>query len=396
MAFACGMGNIVLEGQSFSGTLAESLVTDTSIGAVAVWNKADPSVMRDLRLAPDAVSKLYRGELDFGTSQALHFGGALCLLRNGDRILFIDLHTGSGELHKPERIPFLASSQPYYLAEAKFSFPLHKGPFRSVPAYVALPKDTSGFPTKPNQAVLIVGSAPYVTGRVRLPKRQILVRYAFDLDTDTIDLGRANEWFDLNADGKFDSTPGSAEQGTPSSGTPIFDLGRFSLKTETLNLATHNVILKVVPVDQQRIQLVVGGHIPDFTFKDFSGESRELFQVKGKYILLDFWATWCAPCVADLPYKKAAYDRFHAKGFEIFGMNGDAKVEKPKELLHKLNISWPEAKPDTDLLEKRFHITTWPTVVLIDSAGTIISTSQADHLPLSGQELQTSLSQLLQ
>jgi len=76
-------------------------------------------------------------------------------------------------------------------------------------------------------------------------------------------------------------------------------------------------------------------------------------------------------------------------------MNGDAEIEKPIKLLQKLNATWPEAKPDQDLLQKRFQVTSWPTLVLVDGTGIIVSTSQADHLPLSGQDLATTLGRLL-
>jgi thiol-disulfide isomerase/thioredoxin len=222
-----------------------------------------------------------------------------------------------------------------------------------------------------------------------------MVRYSFNPDAGTTDLKTASEWFDINGDGKFDHTPGNPEFGAPSAAMPTFHVNDLWLQTQALDLNNRKVTLRVVPADNQSIPLVVGGKIPNFAYHDFSGETRHFSELKAKYILLDFWATWCVPCVADLPSRKEAYDRFHVKGFEILGMNGDAETEKPKKLLQKLDASWPEAKPDQDLLQKRFHITSWPTLVLVDGTGTIVSTSQADHLPLSGQGLAITLRRLL-
>jgi len=66
-------------------------------------------------------------------------------------------------------------------------------------------------------------------------------------------------------------------------------------------------------------------------------------------------------------------------------------TRKPEALLEKLQITWPEAKPDHDLLQERFKITAWPTLILIDGAGNIISTNQSNNLPLSGTDLQRTL-----
>jgi thiol-disulfide isomerase/thioredoxin len=384
-----------LQAQAFHGQVSKQLSIDTSIGTVLLWDKADPSVAQDLNIDPSKISELYRGDLKFGKAQALDFGAALCFLKDGEKIFLVDLHSGGGQLHNPTRIPLTSPSQPYHSAEARFNIPLQTGPFRTAPAYVALPKNTEGYPMKPNQAMVIVGDRPYVTGEVKLPTRTIKVRYSFDPDTGTTNLKNATEWFDINGDGIFDPTPGNVEVGTPSAAMPTFHVNDLWLQTESLDLSNHKLALKVVPADVQRIPLVVGGKIPNFSFKDFSGETRQFSGVKAKYILLDFWATWCVPCVADLPSRKEAYDRFHAKGFEILGMNGDAETEKPRKLLQKLNASWPEAKPDHDLLQNRFHITSWPTLVLVDGNGTIVSTSQADHLPLSGQGLAVTLGHLL-
>ncbi len=386
---------VSLRAQAFQGFVDNQLSVDTNIGSIVIWNKADPHLTKDLNLDPSKISELYRGDLKFGQSPSLDFGAAFCLLKDGEKLFFIDLHSGRGALRNPTRIPFTKPSQPFFSAEADFIITLPTGPFRTAPAYVAIPKSTQGYPLRPNQAMLLVGNQPYVTGEAALPNRKLRVRYAFDPDTGATDLKHATEWWDINGDGKFDATPGSVEVGNPSDIMPIFHLNDLWLETESLNLATHTLLLRVVPADKQRIELVVGRKIPNFTYRDFSGQPHQLSEIKAKFILLDFWATWCIPCVADLPAKKSAYDQFHARGFEILGMNGDAGVEKPAKLLQKLNVMWPEAKPDQNLLQNRFHITSWPTLVLIDGDGTIVSTSQADHLPLSGRDLAVTLGRLL-
>jgi thiol-disulfide isomerase/thioredoxin len=223
----------------------------------------------------------------------------------------------------------------------------------------------------------------------------MLVRYAYDLDSHSIDIAQAREWFDVNADGAIDETPGSPERGAPPPTPPIFHVGNLYLQTVNVSLASDSFTLKSVQGDSRRLELGIGSRVPNFTYHDFDGAPHKLSDVKAKYTLLDFWATWCVPCVTDLPFKKAAYDRFHERGFEILGMNGDADTAKPKALLDKLHIFWAEAKPDPELLDKEFRITSWPTLLLVDEHGTIVSTSQQDHLPLSGKDLEKTLETLL-
>src|SRR6266496_3039054 len=79
---------------------------------------------------------------------------------------------------------------------------------------------------------------------------------------------------------------------------------------------------------------------PNFLmFTDFTGKARKFSEFKGKVLLLDFWATWCKPCLADIPHLKELYAKYHAQGFEIIGMDsetlgqdaGDADPQFAKE-----------------------------------------------------------------
>jgi thiol-disulfide isomerase/thioredoxin len=158
------------------------------------------------------------------------------------------------------------------------------------------------------------------------------------------------------------------------------------------------VLASVSAAADRRIPLTIGAQLPDFTFADFSGTPRHLSDVKGRYVLLDFWATWCAPCMADLPKLKEMYTTFHPQGLEILGIDGDESSEKPQDVVQQKDLTWPQARYDQDLVENRFQISQWPTLVLIDLTGgqrTIVSIGEPDHLPLDGDHLAATLTTLL-
>lgn len=204
------------------------------------------------------------------------------------------------------------------------------------------------------------------------------------------------EWLDINGDGKFDMTPGSGEFVRARGSAPVFQVGNLTLQMESVDVKDNRFVVKSVPAaTDHRIHLAIGSVIPDFEFRDFSGASRHLSELKGRLILLDFWATWCVPCMEDLPALKKTYKEFHGEGFEILGMNGDETPDKSERVVRQMGIVWPQAGFDKDLIEDRFQISQWPTMILIDEHRTIVSMGEANHLPLDGEHLSTSLKTLI-
>jgi len=110
---------------------------------------------------------------------------------------------------------------------------------------------------------------------------------------------------------------------------------------------------------------------PDFTLKTLDGQEIVLSQLKGKVVLLDFWATWCGPCREAIPHLIQLYKAYRENGFEVVGMSldkGDGEVVR--NFAKSMDIPYPIVMA-TEEVVRNYRVTSIPTTFIIDKEGTI-------------------------
>ncbi len=109
-------------------------------------------------------------------------------------------------------------------------------------------------------------------------------------------------------------------------------------------------------------------------FKALDGREVDLQAMKGKVVLIDFWATWCRPCMAELPNVKAVYEKYHAQGFEIVGISFDDDKAALERVLKNEKMTWPQHFDGEDAGKKwgdEYGISSIPTMWLVDKKGVL-------------------------
>lgn len=104
-----------------------------------------------------------------------------------------------------------------------------------------------------------------------------------------------------------------------------------------------------------------------------TGKNLSLADYKGRYVLIDFWGTWCSPCRAETPNLRMAYQTFNRADLEIIGVGCDDTAEKIKAYCTNEKAEWPQILAnDTNNLVERYHVNSWPTTLLIDRDGKVV------------------------
>ena len=131
--------------------------------------------------------------------------------------------------------------------------------------------------------------------------------------------------------------------------------------------------------DQDR-QLQTGNPVPQFSFVSFDDPTVTITNVdfQGRVYLIDFWGTWCAPCIKEIPHLEEAYDRYSDSGFEILSV---AFLDDPVDIKqfreNRYSMPWLHtrvAREDDRSIRDLFELTSFPRPILVDEDGFILAT----------------------
>lgn len=136
----------------------------------------------------------------------------------------------------------------------------------------------------------------------------------------------------------------------------------------------------------------VGSQALDFTQNDTAGNPVSLTSFKGKYVLVDFWASWCKPCRAENPNVVKAFDKYKAKNFTILGVSLDSNKDSWLKAINADKLSWThvsDLQQWNNAVAVLYHVQSIPQNFLIDPNGKIIARD------LRGEDLERKLAELL-
>jgi thiol-disulfide isomerase/thioredoxin len=125
-----------------------------------------------------------------------------------------------------------------------------------------------------------------------------------------------------------------------------------------------------IPDRAEKAMAMLGKPAPGIALKDWKGEEINAEKMKGKIVVVDFWATWCGPCIAQIPHANEMAKKYADKGVVLFGACCPKGAEKMNETATEHKMEYPTGKLSDEIV-KNWDISFWPTYAIIDRTGNL-------------------------
>jgi len=110
---------------------------------------------------------------------------------------------------------------------------------------------------------------------------------------------------------------------------------------------------------------------PDFTLRTTVGPNVRLQEQRGRVVLVNFWATWCAPCRKEMPHLNKLYEKYRASGFVLLGVNVDDDTSKAAAVATQLGLTFPVLLDSEKKASRLYDLNAMPSTVLVDRDGRV-------------------------
>jgi len=129
------------------------------------------------------------------------------------------------------------------------------------------------------------------------------------------------------------------------------------------------------------VKLQVGEPAPQFIRGDLQGRSFDLKAQRGKVVLIDFWASWCAPCIVAIPHLVQLQEKYGARGFQVVGVSMDDSAKITKETMQEIRFNYPVVPGDAKLGNLYGGVLGLPLQFLVGADGKILAIRSGDFPP---------------
>lgn len=359
----------------FRGKLEPKVEPGTRV--MTPLTEASAEIVAALPTAPGAGDKVWMLKrsptIDI---KGVKYLAAIVVTAAGKKALWLDRNV-NGKFDANERWPFAGDRK-----DVELTVPWDNGIYREFPLKLE-------YEVRADPAVLtnvIYNFNLVYSGSVEIDGRKLTLQFFPLPAVVAIDPATIRTAMDTDFNGKIENQRG--EMDTGGGKAPVFKSGSRYLAVKSVDLATGDIVVEERPAaEYTRFEAAAGQAVPDFSFVDFEGRARKLSDLRGKFVLLDFWGTWCGPCIVEMKELDPIYAEYAPRGFEIVGMNMEktagrlsaaeyaAVNDTARAFIAKAGHKWIQATQESI---ERFaldviHVNAYPTTILIAPDGTVVS-----------------------